>query len=159
MNWQDILKAPQFGSEKIKPEHGTKVAGGEISLQELRTALAEIQDNDPEPEQEKDSLILTVFPAQDEDGGVVLEIGLFSYMGLINYFGESRTKLMISKGNNGPFGVFWIDEENIHGVWSKRLGDLRNKIDAGPQTLDIREMIESSPSEASEIIQAIRESM
>ena len=164
MNWEDILKAPgnppQFGEgHKIKPEHGTRVAGGEISLQELRTALSEIQDNDPEPEQEEESLILVVFPNQNDDGDVDLEIGLFSYTGLRDYFGEGKTKLMINRGNNGPFGLFWIDQEYIDGIWSRRLGDLKTKIDTGLQTLSIKEMVDSDPMEAGELIGSIRESM
>ena len=164
MNWQDILKAPgnppQFGEgHKIKPEHGTRVAGGEISLQELRTALAEIQDNDPEPEQEEDNLILTVFPNQGDDGEVVLEIGLFSYTGLKDYFGEGKTKLMINRGNKGPFGLFWVGEEDIDGLWSKRLGELRNKIDKGLQTLNIKEMIDENPAEMGELMGSIMGSM
>ena len=66
---------------------------------------------------------------------------------------------MISRGNSGPFGLFWIDQENIDGIWSRRLGDLKTKIDTGLQTLSIKEMIDSDPMEAGELIGSIRESM
>ena len=162
LNWETILKAPgnppQFGEgHKIKPEHGTRVAGGEISLQELRTALEEIKDNKPDlPEEREDSLILSVFPQQKPDGEIIIEIGLFSYTGLIDYFGQGKTKLMISMGNKGPFGVFWINEEYVDGAWQKSLPGLRNRINQGLEEMNIRELIEGDSSRARELLASLR---
>ena len=165
LNWETILKTPgnppQFGEgHKIKPEHGTRVAGGEISLQELRTAVEEIKDNKPSSlDQKEDSLILTVFPQQRPDGEVVIEIGLYSYTGLKNYIGQGKTKFMIIMGNKGPFGVFWIDEIDYDGAWQKSLPDLKNKINKGLEEMNIRELIEGDSSRAKELLASIRGSM
>ena len=66
---------------------------------------------------------------------------------------------MISMGNKGPFGVFWIDEIDYDGAWQKSLPDLKNKINKGLEEMNIRELIEGDASRAKELLASIRGSM
>ena len=153
MSWENILKAstgaghlhPSNRPQKdhySNPRAGTKVAGGEITMQELRTALGELSNNE-KPEGDKDPLMLVCIPNEERDG---VEIGIFTYGGLQREWGESKAKHLVRVGNSDSFGLFWLDSVmdklSLRPAIFQIIPELSKKINQGLIGVSIEELTE-----------------
>lgn len=89
------------------------MAGGEISISDLRRLFQEIDDDfDEEDGDIEKELVLVVIPTMWEDGSKELKFGVFTYNFAKQHFGDSQLKRLIENAA-GIAGARLVTREDL----------------------------------------------
>ena len=107
-SWEDILN-----KAKRKEKQPVRMAGGEITISDLRRLFQEIDDDfDEEDEDIEKELVLVVIPTMWEDGSKELKFGAFTYNFAKKHFGDSQLKRLIENAQ-GIAGAKLVTREDL----------------------------------------------
>ena len=102
-----------FAKAERKEKQPVRMAGGEISISDLRRLFQEIDDDfDEEDEDIEKELVLVVIPTMWEDGSKELKFGVFTYNFAKQHFGDSQLKRLIENAA-GIAGARLVAREDL----------------------------------------------
>jgi hypothetical protein len=116
-NQEALNRGSEVKEYDSNPRRGTKVSGGEITVQDIRRAIQDIKKPDPEDEPQEMSHLLIVLPYIEKDveertltQGI--KTGIFTYGVAKEMFGENLLRDYITN-SEGMMGAHWMNESEL----------------------------------------------